>query len=402
MKPAWEKVTSFWWGGRPRPRATPRSRSCLVLAALAVCLTCAATLRAATWQIEIPDSSGAARYSSMKIDRSGNLHVVYSQEDGNTYPLRYAFRDHATGKWFTMTIAQGAAACSLALDSAQRPHVSYVDYGTGSGARLRYLNWDGSAWKGQPIPLNSDVIAYYNSIVLDAQDRPAISFYEYRGPKDSEIRIRLRAVMWNGKYWEARTVDSEEGSGKFNAMAIDPSGHIHLAYANVSAGTAGIRYAYWDGRAWKAQVIEGLEQNKGGTVGYSANIALDSSGRPRITYTDMTGMLIKYAALENDRWQIHAVDRIGAAAYPDRNAIAVDDRGRAWVGYYDAGRGQLKVARQEGGRWMADVVDGGGAGFASSLALEGNAVWISYGDEATHSLKVARLSLPAETSRVGR
>src|SRR5437868_10527518 len=101
--------------------------------------------------------------------------------------------------------------------------------------------------------LNAEIVAYDDSIILDSNDHPAISFYEYRGPKDSGLSIRMRTVSWNGTNWEARTIDSDQGSGKFNAMAVDSQGHIHLAYANVTEGS--MRYAYWDGKSWNPEII---------------------------------------------------------------------------------------------------------------------------------------------------
>ena len=65
-------------------------------------------------------------------------------------------------------------------------------------------------------------------------------------------------MRWNGEYWQVETVDGDNQSGKFNSMAIDAQGHIHLAYANVNDMTAGARYAYWDGTSWKLDILDGL------------------------------------------------------------------------------------------------------------------------------------------------
>ena len=186
----------------------------------AMLLCCGLAVAADEIKLELVDQRGAGRFSSMKIDADGNVHVAYSLEDGNTNPLNYAFRDQRLNRWFVMPVAQGAATCSLALDSKQRPHIAFVDFGTASGSKLRYARWDGSRWITQPIPLNSDIIAYYTSIVLDENDNPSISFYEYRGPKESELHIRLRVVRWDGQRWGVRTVDAQEGSGKFNSIAM--------------------------------------------------------------------------------------------------------------------------------------------------------------------------------------
>lgn len=344
---------------------------------------------ATTWEVDLVDGQGPAKSSSLKVDKRGNIHVAYVVDDGNRFPLKYAFRDRSLGRWFVMKVADGAATCSLVLDRDQHPHISYVDYGTASGSTLRYVRWDGNAWKKEQIVLNSDTIAYFSSIALDPQGRPAISFYEYRGPRDTEIRIRLRTVALIDGYWQVRTVDSQEGSGKFNCIAADSDSNLHLAYANVSAGTAGMRYAFWDGKGWKLDVVDGAAQNKGDTVGYSACLALDRDGDPHLTYMNMTHPGIKYAARKNGRWQVQTIEALAATGYPDRNSIALDGEDRPYLSYYDAGRGELKVAHRNDGKWSIEIVDSGGAGFNSSLQVEDGVIYISYA-AASSGLKVAR------------
>jgi hypothetical protein len=347
---------------------------------------------ASNWSIDTVEALGPGKFTSLKVDSLGNVHVVYSIEDNAHYPLRYAIWTKANKRWFTMQIGAGAAVCSLTLDSKQRPHISWADFGSGFGAKLHYTHWDGTAWRNDPIRLNSEVISYYNSIALDSHDNPAISFYEYQGPRDTDFRIRLRTVIWNGQEWDLRTVDQQPGSGKFNSMASDAKGHLHIAYANVSAGTAGMRYAYWDGTSWKREILEGVEQNNGDAVGFSANIAIDKDGNPHVTYMNETTPTLRYAVRKNGRWQIQNVDGLARVGYPDRNSITIDDQGRPYIGYYDAGKGVLKVAHPEGSRWFTEIVDGGGAGFTSSMEIADGTIWISYAD-SSGALKVAHRKL---------
>ena len=348
--------------------------------------------RAAAWQIETIDQSGPGKYTSMKIDKYGNAHVAYVVDDGAKYPLRYAFWDHTTKLWFGMTIATGASFSSLTLDSEQRPHISYADFGTMSGAKLHYAHWDGASWKSEAIPLNSEIVAYYTSIALDSNDHPSISFYEYRGPRGSGISIRLRIVKWNGQIWSVQTIDQQEGSGKFNCIANDAAGRLHIAYANVSAETASMRYSLWDGQSMSSELVEGFEEAKG-YVGYSACMALDQSGNPHIAYTDTTKSRLKYATRKDGKWQKQVVDNLSGFGYPDRNSIALDSQGQPYIGYFDSGRGVLKVAHLEKDRWMLEIVDGGSTGFTSSMQIDGGVVWITYADEGQGSLKVARREL---------
>jgi hypothetical protein len=347
-------------------------------------------LRAEDWQIEVVDASGPGLNSSLKIDKDGNAHLCYVIAHGGA--LKYAFWQRNLNRWFTMVVDTSAGGCDLALDSKQLPHIAYEDFGTASGSRLRYAYWDGSTWNKKPIPLNSDVISGYMSIALNPKDEPSISFYEYRGPKGTDIKIRLRNVMWNGKYWEVRTVDADEGSGKINSMVSDSQGHFYLAYAQVSIGES--RYAFWNGKSWELEKVESHEQAHLQYVGFSCAIALDKQGTPQMTYMNGSSSLVKYAIRENGRWNLQVIDRITAMPVElDRSSIAIDDQGTPYIAYHDAGMGTLKLARKEGAQWRVETVDGNGAGFTSSMSIDRGVLWISYADEGTGALKVARQKL---------
>lgn len=348
------------------------------------------------WKIESVDAQGTpVRFTSLKVDTSGNVHVAYALDDNNRYPLRYSVWDHSLKRWFTMTVDQNVGTVSLALDSKQRPHISYTDF---AGGRLRYAHWDGATWHTEVVPVNSQNVNYYQSIALTPDDRPNISFYEYQGPKDTDIRIRLRTVMWNGQYWELRTVDSDQGSGKFNAMTADPQGHLHIAYANVSASTGGMRYAFWDGKTWNLEILEGEKENNGHGVGWSCNIAVDKQSIPHLVYTDEVEKRLKYAVRKGGRWQIQVIARMAGVAYPDRNSIALDNDGQPYIGFYDSGKATLQVIHPDGKKWVLETVDSNGVGFTSSMQIDKGEIWISYADDANGGLKVAHREIGAQVT----
>ena len=284
------------------------------------------------------------------------------------------------------------------LDSKNRPHISWADYGGASGAKLRYARWEGQSWKKIAIPLNSDIVGYFTSIALDARDNPRISFYEYRGPKGTDLAVRMRVVSWNAGHWDVETVDGQNQSGKFNALGIDAQGQEHLVYANVNAMTTGMRYARWDGTAWKLEIFDGPELNNGGYVGYGANLAVDKQGNPHATYLNYSTPALKYAVRKNGKWQSMTVERLRGVGYPDRNGITVSESGNPYISYYDAGLGVLRLAHQKGDKWLVETVDGNASGFNSSVQVSQDGVWIAYADEATGALKVAHRPLDADDS----
>jgi len=352
-------------------------------------LVVAGGLQAATWQIETLDTTAAGRFSSLKIDKEGNGHVAYVADDGQA-TLKYAFWDHLLRHWFTMVIAPHATCSALVLDSKQHPHISYADYGNVRGTKVRYAYWDGNSWRKQAIPVNAEIIAFYTSIVLDQNDQPTISYYEYEGPAGSTFVIRLRTVSWNGKYWEGRTADPTPGSGKFNYMAIDSAGNPHIAYAVVRDDHAGLRYTSWDGHSWQVEILEGIDRP---FYVYSVSLVLDKADTPHIVYTDVANKRIKYATRPGGKWQFEVVDTLVKEGYPDRHGIGLDEQGTPYISYYDAGLGVLKLAYRKGQQWVSEVVDQGFAGFTSSLQIDHGTIWLTYADENAASLKCARRPL---------
>jgi hypothetical protein len=344
----------------------------------------AGALQAGEWKTEIVDPGGGGRFASMRIDAAGNAHVAYMDLD-NT--LKYSFWDRAVNRWFTTAIDRTGGFCALTLDSKQRPHISDIEYGTG---KLKYIHWDGSKWQKQTIESSAKEISFYTSIALDVNDYPTISFYEYFSATGDNL-LRLRAVSWNGARWEIRTADATPGSGKFNSIASDPNGNLHIGYANVKYEGASLRYARWNGKVWEPEIVEGVPGT--GYAAFSVFIALDKEDLPHLVYTDVPKQLVKYASRVDGKWKIEVVDSLQRNAYPDRNGLAFDKSGQPYVSYYDAGIGCLKVAHKTDRGWRAEIVSGDSAGYTNSLQIHDGTIWVAYADEATNSLKVSHRAL---------
>ena len=335
------------------------------------------------WEIGYVDESIGGNYSSLQIDKYGNAHVSYAEESENV--LQYSFWDHNLQKWFTTTLDRATGFCSLVLDSKQHPHISYPQYG-----KLRYAYWDGSTWRKQTIPVPAKNITFYTSISLDANDDPSISYYEVAAASGIEL-LRLRVVTWNRSFWEVRTVDSDNGSGKFNSLAIDSAGRPHVAYANVTYQNSSLRYARWNGKAWNNEILEGA--GVPGTYRQAVTLILDKHDVPHIAYSDVLDRIVKYATQFDGKWRIEAVEPVGAIAYPDRNGLALDEHDTPYISYYDGKSGVLKIAYRKEQKWLTEVVDRGFVGFTSSLQIHDGTIWLTYSGGPGGGLKFARRRL---------
>jgi hypothetical protein len=370
-----------------------RSRvNTLIVAALLSLLLCP-KLHASDWQVDTVDPGGGGKFSSLLVDKFGNAHVSYM--DDHEHQLKYAFWDHRLNKWFGMIVDKNCGGfSSMSLDSHQRPHIAYQGYGTG----LKYAHWDGSSWKLEILQLNAQLVEFYTSIALDAEDRPSISFYEVFGAVAGAYLLHLQNARWNGQYWAVSTVDTIPGSGKFNSMMSDPLGHFQIAYANVKYENATLRYARWNGESWSVEIVEGAGVD--GYSGWSVDAVADKEGVPHITYTDVRNLLVKYASRKEGKWQVQVIDSLTHQGYPDRNGIALDDKGNPYISYYDAGTGILKMAHREGEKWNSEVIASKHSGFTSSLQISNGEIFITYYDEANNSLRCARRLLEADITAV--
>jgi hypothetical protein len=94
---------------------------------------------------------------------------------------------------------------------------------------------------------------------------------------------------------------------------------------------------------------------------------LDSLGRPRISYFDLTNTDLKYAAYDGSAWQIETVD--GAGFVGHCTSLALNDSSLPRISYHDETNGNLKYAAYNGSAWQIDTLDeDGDVGEWTSLA----------------------------------
>ena len=113
--------------------------------------------------------------SSLAIDSNDNLHVTYL--DYTNYNLEYMTYDGSS--WSTPvsldTRANVEKESSLAIDSNDNLHVTYVDY---TNDNLEYMTYDGSSWS-TPVSLDStDIVGYMSSLAIDSNDNLHVTYHD--------------------------------------------------------------------------------------------------------------------------------------------------------------------------------------------------------------------------------
>lgn len=288
------------------------------------------------WSVQgVDDALGIAGYVSLALDGTGRPRMAYT-----IYPdalaqgsLKYAAWTGAA--WELQTIETdigsldraGAQRPALRIDSAGRPHVSYLGDG---GQMLKLAHWTGSAWIVAPVAGPGQFGAHI-SLILDAQDRPHLVY------RDATNERLLYAHQADG-VWITSIVDSGPYTGDHNGLALDRAGNPHICYTAFTDQTVDLRYASLSAGAWQVETVEGGALQ----TGYFCSLALDSADRPHIGYDDEAQRNLQYARWTGSAWELQTVDALGDVGAFVALALGQDDLPR--LSYFDATNGDLKYA----------------------------------------------------------
>jgi len=128
-------------------------------------------------------------------------------------------------------------------------------------------------------------------------------------------------------------VDSA-ADGWDNSIALDSAGKPHISYRDSVRGD--LKYAEWTGSVWSIQTVDSF-----GDVGWDNSLDLDSGGNGHISYRDSTTGALRYAEWTGSMWSIQTVDS-SASMYD--TSLALDSSGNAHISYHDYTNGHLKYA----------------------------------------------------------
>jgi hypothetical protein len=321
-------------------------------------------------------------YTSIAVVGSGPTQEVHISYLGADKTLRYA--DYAihhppdpTPDWQKQTIDERQVVgthTSLALDSADQVHISYVDH---SANKLRYANHAGVGWVAEYVDDVSPLIGA-TSLALDATDKAHISYF------NKEERLGYAKHYPNTLVnpinpWTIETADGSTTVGRYSALALDAVGHAHIAYWDEDNGY--LRYATNASGEWISTDIDDM-----GDVGWYPAIVLDAAGKAYVSYAYIyygsepsdTSMNLRYATNVSGVWVTETVDDTDLVG--EYTSIALDSSDKAHISYFDLSNGTLKYATNASGEWECETVDSNGyVGMYTSIALDSSdKVHISY------------------------
>lgn len=353
-----------------------------------------ATRTSGGWIIETVDTDSQAGIdNSLALNSNGYPCISYRYEDG----LRYASWDGSHWNKETIDVTGGdepqyevGKACSLALDSTDAPHISYID--SYRISILKYATFNGSSWKIYGMSEQA-CSGYCTQIAVDPSDNVHIVHNDYTqnvmeyihfNPKllpEPSIIPDPPPMLDPGPYYTANSAAGTPlvvDQGYFPSIALDDADNPHVAYS----GNYGLMYSYSNGSMWRGEVVD-----LSGWLGLYPSIALDANCNPHITYLDNINHTLKYAWYDGSQWTKQVLDpEVGSWS-----SLVIDSRDYPHVAYIDPINSDLKYAEWNGTTWNFQVVDSvGWIGGNPSLALDSNEqAHVAYYDITNKDLKYA-------------
>lgn len=300
----------------------------------------------------------------LRLDSRGYPHLLYQAGSSNNQQLIYAYWDGAA--WQTDAFTEETdAELSLALDTQNQPHIVYI-LNEETNTELRYAFKSQGSWQTEILETASETRWEDLSLALDSNDRPHLGFFD----NDPSL---LNYAHNNGSGWQIETVDDDiVGIYPTLSLAVDGNNRPHIAYTrrdNV------LGYAQWNGLSWQLQSI--LTAPFPSNFTSNVSLAFDSTDNPHIAYAydeDDTIVSLRYLYGDGSQWQNETLDSSGAG---HNNDIALDSNGRPHISYFKRGYGDLRYIKT-GPTWQIRTVPDPGQTQAIDIQMAAGSPYLSY------------------------
>jgi len=285
------------------------------------------------WFFMVLDKQLGAFATKLTLDSDNNPHICYTPGI-----IKYARFD---GKqWHIIQVAKDSGeigyTCSIAISKQGVPHLTWYQL---SGPipnylHMRYAVLSGNAWLARTVDFDGET-GKWSSMVLDSQSNPLLAYSAW-------VNGELRLAHWSGKQWEFTTVDSRTRSqgeyniGQGNSLVLDSNGKPHVSFYSEKA----LKYAHLVGEDWKVEIVDQFTW-LGGWAHFRSSIVLDKQARPHICYED-AGVL-KHAYWDGKQWRIQVLARNGLESLR-YSTMAIDPNDNIYIAFRDPEDNTLKLA----------------------------------------------------------
>ena len=187
--------------------------------------------------------------------------------------------------------------------------------------------------------------------------------------------------------WVESTLDYTDEAGRFNSIAMDSNGHLHVVHIN--GGNYQIRHSIHDGTSWNSVKINDC----GSTYCWDVHMVIDDNDELHAAYTTYTSWseTLVYLHYDGTTWTI---EEVSSNAKFGPIGIAVDSNNHPHISYAVKGAycgDGLRIASYDGSSWSYDAIDlGDNRGCDSAMVIDDNDnIYIAYQNRDNSKLLIA-------------
>lgn len=293
------------------------------------------------WQFkQAIDVSPSNTDNFLQIDSNDNPHISYYAHFGRA--LRYIFYEN--GAWNNEdvdsdTVKGTGIYNSLQLTPNDKPRIAYWDEVKG---QMRFASFSGTNWSYSTIHTMTCTEPFPPtvSLALDSTNKPHVSFYDC---ENSHLMYAYR----DSSGWHKFTVDSSPRSGLSSSIAIDSKDHPHISYRSGQSEAGRLVYTFFNGSSWKS-----IQVDPDFWYGEHSSLALDAEDRPHIGYTSLPGNNVpthevRVAFYDGIGWFRETIDKSTNNGDITSVSLQVDKNEHTHVAYIDGGSDQLKYGHRD-------------------------------------------------------
>ncbi len=225
---------------------------------------------------------------AMDINDMGSLHMLYQQSPGAAFHSPHKYMNYKSGQWSRpeVFVEGGYDHIDMVLDKDGFAHVSYFWINQGviyrksedtiinswSASEFIEPDWAGGQMEGMILDIG-----------LDSMNNPHVV---YPGNTGDDHNENIKYAGKKDGIWHYEQVDEGDFGSGANAIAVEPSGVVHLSYFHFPTGE--VRYATNIAGPWIKQTID---EGFGGWLN-ELDMGLDVFGNIHLLYQNE---VIKYA-----------------------------------------------------------------------------------------------------------